>query len=97
MIGAGVSLMFPATVALTLSRTGNVRAGTAVGATLFWDVGILAAGPIGGLLTHLGYQRAFAAAALLAASAIAIVATMRTSLSERARRRSHEEIDVAAR
>jgi MFS family permease len=85
LIGAGVSLMFPATVALTLSRTGNMRTGTAVGATTsFWDVGILAAGPIGGLVTQLGYQYAFAAAALLAAGAIAIVADMRTNLPERA-------------
>jgi predicted MFS family arabinose efflux permease len=74
-----------------------VRAGTAVGATTsFWDVGILAAGPIGGPLTQLGYQRACAAAALLAATAIAIVVTMRNNLPECARRWSHEENEFAA-
>lgn len=63
LVGAGVSLIFPAIVALTLDRTGGGRAGTAVGVTTsFWDLGILAAGPIGGLLTHQGYPWAAAAA-----------------------------------
>lgn len=77
MIGAGVSLMFPATVALALARTGDTRAGSAVGTTTsFWDVGILVAGPTGGLLTHRGYPAAFILAALLTGAAVAIVAAM---------------------
>jgi MFS family permease len=103
LVGAGVSLMFPATVALTLERTGDGRAGTAVGATTsFWDVGILAAGPIGGLLSYLGYQRPFAVAALLATGAIVIVANMRTNDAGRPTRhapsdRHDQDTDVQAR
>jgi MFS family permease len=74
LVGAGVSLIFPAVVALTLDRTGGGRAGTAVGVTTsFWDLGILAAGPVGGLLTHQGYPWAFAMAAAAAGGAIVIV------------------------
>lgn len=55
---------------MTLRRTDTVGAGTSVGATTsFWDLGILVAGPVSGLLaTGPGYPAAFlAAAAALAA------------------------------
>lgn len=74
--GAGVGLMFPTIVALTLSRAGGQRAGAAVGtASSLWDIGIMIAGPLGGALVHFGYPAAFAAAALIvsAAAAVAVV------------------------
>ncbi len=51
LVGIGISLTFPATVAMTLRRTGTVSAGTSVGATTsFWDLGILVAASVSGLL-----------------------------------------------
>jgi MFS family permease len=96
LAGTGVGLVFPATVHMTLRRTGPLRPGTSVGAmTAFWDLGILVAGPAAGLLaTHLGYPTAFAAAALVAAASLTIAATLhrrpephaRTSSCQRASR-----------
>lgn len=61
LAGAGVSLMYPATVAVTLKRTGPIRPGTAVGAvTSFWDLGIMIAGPVGGIVAaFFSYKLAF--------------------------------------
>jgi MFS family permease len=73
LAGVGLGLVYPATAAMTLHRT--VRSpGLAVGAmTSLWDLGILAAGPIGGLLAaHLGYRVAFAVAAGVVAVALLI-------------------------
>ncbi|MFD9961309.1 MFS transporter [Amycolatopsis sp. NPDC058986] len=63
--GVGIGTVFPATTAMTLQRTGAIRPGTAVGSiTSLWDLGILAAGPIGGVVAaHFGYRPAFALAA----------------------------------
>lgn len=76
MVGVGVSLTFPATVATTLSRTGTAGAGSSIGATTsFWDLGILAAGPISGLLaTGPGYSAAFFTAAAAGFVALAVSA-----------------------
>ena len=83
--GAGVGLMFPAIVALTLSRVGGERAGAAVGAaSSLWDIGIMIAGPLGGALVHLGYPAAFTAAALIVCAAAVVAAV----LSETPRTRS---------
>lgn len=78
LTGIGVSLMFPATVAMTLRRTGPLRAGTSVGAmTSFWDLGILAAAPTSGILaTHLGYRAGFATAAIAALGALTVALTL---------------------
>jgi MFS family permease len=74
LTGVGLSLMFPATVATTLRRTGPLMPGAAVGTmTSFWDVGLLAAGPLGGLLARqVGYPAAFTAAAVAAGGALAV-------------------------
>lgn len=89
LTGAGVGLMFPAIVALTLSRVGGDRAGAAVGAaSSFWDLGIMIAGPLGGALTHLGYPAAFATAALVACAAAALAATLSDTTAPRAPRKS---------
>jgi len=75
--GAGVGLMFPAIVALTLSRVGGERAGAAVGAaSSLWDIGIMVAGPLGGALVHLGYPAAFTAAALIVCAAAVVAALL---------------------
>lgn len=72
LTGVGVGLVYPAATVLTLGRTAARSPGLAVAAmTSLWDLGILAAGPAGGLLAaHLGYRQAFGAAALVAAVAL---------------------------
>jgi MFS family permease len=73
LAGLGVGLVYPSTTAMTLRRAAR-SPGLAVGAmTSLWDLGILAAGPLGGLLAdRLGYRAAFAVAAGVAAVALAI-------------------------
>ncbi|GAB2745796.1 MFS transporter [Kitasatospora kifunensis] len=77
LAGAGVSLMYPATVALTLHRTGPLRPGASVGAmTSFWDLGIMVAGPLGGLIAAgSGYPAAFAVAVVTTLAGLLVVAT----------------------
>lgn len=79
LVGIGISLTFPATVAMTLRRTGTVGAGTSVGATTsFWDLGILVAAPVSGLLAAgPGYPAAFLVAAAAALGAFAVCAYLR--------------------
>jgi MFS family permease len=76
LAGAGVALVYPASVAMTLLRTGPMRPGTSVGVmTSCWDLGILAAGPLGGLLARGGaYPVPFVVAAFAVVAAIALVA-----------------------
>lgn len=89
LTGAGVGLMFPAIVALTLNRVKGERAGAAVGAaSSLWDVGIMIAGPLGGALTHLGYPAAFTAAATIACAAALLAATLADPATPRAPRES---------
>jgi MFS family permease len=73
LAGVGLGLVYPATTAMTLHRTTR-SPGLAVAAmTSLWDLGILAAGPIGGVLAgHVGYRPAFAVAAGVVALALAI-------------------------
>lgn len=85
LTGAGVGLMFPAIVALTLNRVRGERAGAAVGAaSSLWDIGIMIAGPLGGALTHLGYPAAFTVAAFIACAAAAVAATLSDTPAPRA-------------
>lgn len=67
--------MYPAIVAMTLHRTGALRPGTAVGAmTSFWDLGIMVAGPIEGLIAaQFSYTVAFVVAVATAAGSFALV------------------------
>ena len=78
LAGAGLALMYPATVAITLRRTGPLRPGAAVGAvTSCWDLGIMVAGPVGGLLAvGVGYRAAFVLAAVLGIGAAALAGTV---------------------
>jgi MFS family permease len=75
--GVGLGLIYPATTRLTLQRAGTLTAGAAVGAmTSFWDLGILVAGPVGGLIAgHGSFRAAFAAGSGAAVVALALTAT----------------------
>jgi MFS family permease len=77
--GAGLGLIYPATVAMTLHRVRTEAAGAAVGAmTSFWDLGILVAGPLSGSIAAVtGFHAAFAVAA--ATSLLALALVVRTS------------------
>ncbi|MBO2456014.1 MFS transporter [Actinomadura violacea] len=77
--GAGLGLVYPCTTTITLGRTKALRPGAAVGTmTSFWDLGILAAGPLGGqIAAHLGYRTAFAAAIAATLGALATAAALR--------------------
>lgn len=76
--GAGVALMYPATVAITLRRTGALRPGTAVGVmTSFWDLGIMVAGPLGGAIAaSASYPLAFLIAAASSLLSLVILTTV---------------------
>lgn len=85
LVGAGVGLMYPATAAMTLRRARPGSPGLAVGAmTSLWDLGVLAAGPAGGLIAdHVGYRPAFAVAAAVAAVALLITLRIGPALPPR--------------
>lgn len=85
LTGAGVALMYPATVAITLDRTGALRAGTSVGVmTSFWDVGIMVAGPLGGAIAAGStYPLAFLMAAASSLLSLAVITTVLRSHSHR--------------
>ncbi|WP_162526404.1 MULTISPECIES: MFS transporter [unclassified Mycobacteroides] len=82
LTGVGVSLMFPATVSVTLGRTGRTAPGTSVAVmTSFWDLGLLIAGPLSGLIAdRSGYGAAFAVAAGVASFALLLGLVTKTSL-----------------
>ncbi|GLY72264.1 MFS transporter [Actinoallomurus iriomotensis] len=85
LVGVGLSLMFPATVAMTLARSGPVRPGVSVGLTTsFWDLGILVAGPTAGLISaHVGDRAAFLTAAAAAALALVVTFALRRGAAPR--------------
>jgi MFS family permease len=91
--GIGIGVVYPSTVAVTLHRTKTGAPGAAVGTmTSFWDLGILAAGPLGGVIaTCWGYRSAFATAAVLATAALAITFALRPAGSGRAVSRATPE------
>jgi MFS family permease len=78
--GVGLGLVYPAATKLTLGRTAPARAGAAVGAmTSFWDLGILAAGPVAGLIAAgPGYRAAFWIAAAMPLAALTMTAARRS-------------------
>jgi len=78
LAGVGVGLVYPSAAAMTLHRAAH-SPGLAVGAlTSLWDLGILVAGTVGGLLAaHLGYRVAFAVAAGAGALALAVASRAR--------------------
>ena len=74
--GIGLGLIYPAATKLALRQAPAGTAGAAVGAmTSFWDLGILAAGPIGGLIAaNAGFRAAFWTAAAMPLVALAVTA-----------------------
>ncbi|MFC6159788.1 MFS transporter [Kribbella jiaozuonensis] len=84
LAGIGLALVYPACISMTLDRVRGLRPGVSMGVmTSFWDLGVMAAGPLGGLIAQqAGYQQAFlvAAAAGLACVLVALrVPTRATS------------------
>jgi MFS family permease len=76
--GVGLGLIYPASTRLTLDQAARPAAGAAVGAmTSFWDLGILVAGPAGGLIAeNLGFRAAFWMAAAIALGSLAITSVL---------------------
>jgi len=83
IVGVGLGLIYPSSIALTLHRTGALAPGVSVGAmTSFWDLGILAAGPVGGLIaTQFGYRPAFAVAACAALAGLGVTYSLHRQVS----------------
>nr|CEL22993.1 Transporter, putative [Kibdelosporangium sp. MJ126-NF4]CTQ90133.1 Transporter, putative [Kibdelosporangium sp. MJ126-NF4] len=84
LTGAGISLMFPATVAWSLARGDAATAGPGASVAVsssFWDIGIAVGGlATGALITSSGYPMAWlAAAALLATGALVTAFHYRTA------------------
>lgn len=75
IVGAGVALTYPATVSMTVHRARSLNLGTSVGVMIsFWDLGIMAAGPISGYAAvQLGFPAAFWIAAGLSLCSIAVI------------------------
>ncbi|MBP2330001.1 MFS family permease [Kibdelosporangium banguiense] len=80
LAGIGTALVYPSTVIITLKRGGLMRAGASVGAlTSCWDLGVMAAGPLGGIfVAAFGYPVAFAVAAGSAGASALVVRWMIT-------------------
>jgi MFS family permease len=67
LAGVGLALVYPACVSMTLDRVRGLRPGVSMGVmTSFWDLGVMVAGPLGGLVAE---QAGFRAAFLVAAGA----------------------------
>jgi MFS family permease len=67
LAGVGLALIYPACVSLTLDRVRGLRPGVSMGVmTSFWDLGVMVAGPLGGLVAE---QAGFGTAFLVAAGA----------------------------
>ncbi|HEV3358713.1 MAG TPA: MFS transporter [Pseudonocardiaceae bacterium] len=78
VVGLGLGPIYPATVSMTLHRAGGNQVGVSVGVmTSFWDLGVLAAGPIGGVLAAgPGFRVAFGIAVVLVLGAFATALTL---------------------
>lgn len=72
LAGLGLALIYPACISMTLDRVRGMRPGVSMGVmTSFWDLGVMAAGPVGGLVAEqLGFPTAFIVAAGAATAAL---------------------------
>ena len=72
LAGFGLALIYPACVSITLDRVRGLRPGVSMGVmTSFWDLGVMAAGPLGGLVaSRFGFSTAFLVAAGVAAACV---------------------------
>jgi MFS family permease len=75
LAGAAMALIYPAGVSMTLDRVRGLRPGLSMGMmTSFWDLGVLLAGPIGGLLAErAGFDAAFLVAAGAGLAGVAVL------------------------
>jgi predicted MFS family arabinose efflux permease len=74
LAGCGMALIYPACVSMTLDRVRGLRPGVSMGVmTSFWDLGVMVAGPLGGLVAErLGFPVAFYLAAVFAAACVVV-------------------------
>lgn len=76
LMGAGLSLLYPSLALVVLNRTETAYQGAALGAfTSFWDLGVVAGGPVAGLIVKAaGYRAMFLvlAACALASAALSL-------------------------
>ncbi|TCC48775.1 MFS transporter [Kribbella capetownensis] len=74
LAGCGMALIYPACVSMTLDRVRGLRPGVSMGVmTSFWDLGVMVAGPLGGLVAErLGFPAAFYLAAVSAAACVVV-------------------------
>jgi MFS family permease len=72
LAGLGLALIYPACVSMTLDRVRGLRPGVSMGVmTSFWDLGVMAAGLLGGFVAErLGFPIAFFVAAGAAAACV---------------------------
>jgi MFS family permease len=81
IIGAGLSLLFPALALLVINRTDKAHQGAALGTfTSFWDIGLAAGGPLAGAIASgFGYPAIYwtMVAAAVVSAAISSVGALR--------------------
>ena len=68
LTGIGVAMLYPAFVAVIVQRTPSIHQGAAIGfMTSFWDLGLVIAGPIGGIIaSRAGFNIVFLMATIFA-------------------------------
>lgn len=78
LAGAGLALVYPACVSMTLDRVRGLRPGVSMGVmTSFWDLGVMVAGPLGGLVAQvLGFPAAFLLAAGATSACVVVCLTV---------------------
>ena len=76
--GFGMALIYPACVSMTLDRVRGLRPGVSMGVmTSFWDLGVMTAGPLGGLIAErAGFPTAFLVAAAAGLACIGVLLRM---------------------
>ncbi|GHJ48135.1 UPF0226 membrane protein [Catellatospora sp. TT07R-123] len=82
IVGAGLSLLFPALALVVINRTEQSQQGAALGAfTSFWDIGLAAGGPLAGLIAtgwnYPGIYYTMTACAVASAALALVEATSR--------------------
>ncbi|MEU8224107.1 MFS transporter [Kribbella sp. NPDC048915] len=78
LAGFGMALVYPAGVSMTLDRVRGQRPGLSMGVmTSFWDLGVLVAGPLGGLIAERsGFPAAFLVAAAAGLASVGVLLRM---------------------
>ncbi|MFF0342617.1 MFS transporter [Kribbella sp. NPDC004875] len=78
LAGVGMALIYPSCVSMTLDRVRGLRPGVSMGVmTSFWDLGVMVAGPLGGLTAdRAGYPAAFGLAAAAGVACVAVLLRM---------------------